>query len=324
MNSNILEVRNLKMHFRGTTGLFHHKVAEIRAVDNVSFSIHRGETLGLCGESGCGKTTIARCVARLCQPTDGRILFEGLDISSIPERRLRQVRSRMSMVFQDPYGSLNPRRKIRNIIGEPLRVHHLIRVGDYNDRVRLLCEMVGLDPAVGNRYPHELSGGQRQRIAIARAIASGPAFVICDEPVSSLDASTQMQIIDLLQNLRQEQKKLAYLFISHDLSIIRHISDKVAVMYLGKIVEMASTSELYSNPFHPYTKLLLESALHMRPASQKESRCEYVVDDDGMRINGLKGCAFRGRCFIAGSECEDSVPELYDVGVGHQAACMRI
>lgn len=323
MNLDVLEVINLRMSFPGKKGLTRRNAEGIRAVNDVSFSLHRGETLGLCGESGCGKTTLARCITRLYQPAAGKIIFEGVDISTVPERRLRKARSRMSLVFQDPYSSLNPRQRIRNTIGEPLRAHHTIGRRDYADRVRQLCEMVGLDWSIGDRYPHELSGGQRQRVGIARALACSPSLVICDEPVSSLDASMQAQIIHLLQALRLKHGGLAYLFISHDLSVIRHMSDRIAVMYLGRIVEMASTSEFYSNPLHPYTKLLLSSA-QLGADSGNENSCEYLDDDDGFSVDGPNGCSFRPRCFMAAPECRDSVPELRDLGSGHQVACLRV
>jgi oligopeptide/dipeptide ABC transporter ATP-binding protein len=293
-------------------------------VNDVSFSIRREETLGLCGESGCGKSTLVRCIARLCQPTDGMILFAGLDISSIPENRLRNVRSRMSLIFQDPYSSLDPRQKICNIISEPLKVHRMIEGRDYKGRVRELCEMVGLDLSIGNRYPHELSGGERQRVGIARALASSPEFIICDEPVSSLDQSIKAQIIQLLQDLRQKQDHLACLFISHDLSVIRQMSDRIAVMYLGRIVEIARTSELYRNPLHPYTKLLFESKLFGRAKTWKEDSYGYSDEEDVIGAYGLKGCDFRRRCLSAGPDCKNSIPALNDIGGGHHVACTRV
>ena len=258
-DNTLLEVKNLKMYFPVTKGLLRKVVANVKAVDDVSFSIKRGETLGLVGESGCGKTTVARCILRLYRPTAGQIIFEGQDISSWPKKKIRPLRQKMQLIFQDPYSSLDPRQSAGNIVGEPLTIHQLTKNNDeYNERLAELFRMVGLDPGMADRVPHEFSGGQRQRIGIARALASNPSFIVCDEPISALDVSIQAQVINLLQEL-QERLGLTYLFVAHDLSVVRHISDRVAVMYLGRIVEITDWKALYENPLHPYTKALLSA-----------------------------------------------------------------
>jgi peptide/nickel transport system ATP-binding protein len=258
-DNTLLEVKNLKMYFPVTRGLLRKTVANVKAVDDVSFSIRKGETLGLVGESGCGKTTVARCILRLYRPTAGQILFEGQDISSWPKNRIRPLRQKMQLIFQDPYSSLDPRQSAGNIVGEPLTIHQLAKNKDeYRERLAELFRMVGLDPGMADRVPHEFSGGQRQRIGIARALASNPSFIVCDEPISALDVSIQAQVINLLQEL-QERLGLTYLFVAHDLSVVRHISDRVAVMYLGRIVEITDWKALYENPLHPYTKALLST-----------------------------------------------------------------
>ena len=247
------------MYFPVTKGLLKKVVANVKAVDDVSFTIKRGETLGLVGESGCGKTTVARCILRLYRPTAGQIIFEGQDISSWPKKKIRPLRQKMQLIFQDPYSSLDPRQSAGNIVGEPLTIHQLTKNNDeYKQRLAELFRMVGLDPGMADRVPHEFSGGQRQRIGIARALASNPSFIVCDEPISALDVSIQAQVINLLQEL-QERLGLTYLFVAHDLSVVRHISDRVAVMYLGRIVEITDWKALYENPLHPYTKALLSA-----------------------------------------------------------------
>jgi peptide/nickel transport system ATP-binding protein len=259
-DSMIMDVEDLKMHFPVTRGILRRKVADIKAVDGVDFSIKKGETLGLVGESGSGKTTIGRCIMRLYRPTSGRILFEGKNISALPESRLRPIRSRMSLIFQDPYGSLDPRQSAGSIVGEPLKIFKMAGSKKaYSDRVAELFQLVGLDPSMMNRVPHEFSGGQRQRIGVARAIASKASLIICDEPVSALDVSIQAQIINLLEELQEKLRGLTYLFIAHDLAVVRHISDRIAVMYLGRIMEIADRKALYDNPLHPYTRALLSA-----------------------------------------------------------------
>ena len=258
-DNTLLEVKNLKMYFPVTKGLLQKTVANVKAVDDVSFSIKKGETLGLVGESGCGKTTVARCILRLYRPTAGQIIFEGQDISAWPKNKIRPLRQKMQLIFQDPYSSLDPRQSAGNIVGEPLTIHQLTKNNDeYKQRLAELFRMVGLDPGMADRVPHEFSGGQRQRIGIARALASNPSFIVCDEPISALDVSIQAQVINLLQEL-QERLGLTYLFVAHDLSVVRHISDRVAVMYLGRIVEITDWKALYENPLHPYTKALLSA-----------------------------------------------------------------
>ena len=256
----LVEVKNLKMHFPVTSGLlFQREVAQVKAVDDISFSIRKGETLGLVGESGCGKTTAGRCILQLYKPTAGEVIFEGTDLTKLGARQMRQMRRQMQIIFQDPFSSLNPRMTAGDIIGEPLVVHGLVQNGEQKrEKVRELLENVGLHPYMADRFPHEFSGGQRQRIGVARALSVDPKLIVCDEPVSALDVSIQAQVINLLEDL-QKQYDLTFLFIAHDLSVVRHISDRVAVMYLGKIVEIADRNEIYQNPLHPYTKALLSA-----------------------------------------------------------------
>jgi len=320
----LLQVRHLRMYFPVTSGaIFQKQEAEIKAVDDVSFFIRRGETLGLVGESGSGKTTVARCILQLYDPTAGDVIFEGQMLSDLSSRGMRLVRRRMQIVFQDPYGSLNPRMTCGDIIGEPLIVHKLTDgKGEYRDRVAELLSAVGLNPYMADRYPHEFSGGQRQRIGLARALASDPAFIVCDEPVSALDVSIQAQVINLLEEL-QEDFGLTYLFIAHDLSVVRHISDRVAVMYLGHIVEIADRTELYENPLHPYTKALLSAIPIPDPAV--EAGREYMVlkGEVPSPMNPPQGCVFHTRCPIAIDECKLEMPELREVGKDHWVACIR-
>jgi oligopeptide/dipeptide ABC transporter ATP-binding protein len=321
----ILEVKDLKMYFPVTRGLLRRKVADVKAVDGVSFKIRRGETLGLVGESGCGKTTVGRCVIRLYQPTGGQILFEGEDITTQPERKLRQLRRRMSLIFQDPYSSLDPRQSAASIVGEPLKVHQMVSSQkEYNERVEKLFRTVGLDPSMGDRYPHEFSGGQRQRIGVARALACEPSLIVCDEPISALDVSIQAQIINLLEELQEGLKGLTYIFIAHDLSVVKHISDRIAVMYLGRIVEITRPRELYENPLHPYTKALL-SAVPVPDPYIEETRERIILKGEvPSPINPPSGCSFHVRCFMAIPECSKVVPPLRDVGNGHEVACIRV
>jgi oligopeptide transport system ATP-binding protein len=318
----ILEVRNLRKHFTVGGGLFGGQPGTVRAVDGVSFAIRRGETLGLVGESGCGKTTTGRCILQLERPTSGQVLFEGRELTSLDDRALRAVRRRIQVIFQDPYSSLNPRMTVGDIIAEPLAVHGIVKTAaGRRDRVRDLLSRVGLLPQHGARYPHQMSGGQRQRVGIARALAMEPSVIICDEPVSALDVSIQAQIINLLEDL-QAEFGLTYLFIAHDLAVVRHISDRVAVMYLGKVVEMADRKTLYDEPLHPYTRALL-SAVPI-PDPELEARRQHIVlgGEVPSPLNPPSGCVFHPRCPIAEERCAATVPELREVRPGHWAACL--
>jgi peptide/nickel transport system ATP-binding protein len=321
----ILDVKDLRMYFPVTRGLLRRKVADVKAVDNVSFKIRRGETLGLVGESGCGKTTVGRCAQRLYRPTGGQILFNGQDVARLSENKLETLRRKMAVVFQDPYGSLNPRINAGSIIGEPLKVHRLVSSNrEYEEKVEELFRMVGLDPSMTDRFPHEFSGGQRQRIAIGRALAGDPSLIICDEPVSALDVSIQAQIINLLQELREKKEGLTYLFISHDLLTVQYISTRVAVMYLGRIVEIAASEELYDNTLHPYSRALL-SAIPIPDPHLEEKRERIILQGDvPSPINPPPGCYFHTRCPMAASRCGQEAPELRDVGGGHQVSCFKV
>jgi len=312
----LLDVKGLVKHFplEGSTDV-------LRAVDGVSFDIRSGETLGLVGESGCGKSTVGRCILRLFEPTSGQIRFEDKDISHASIGDMRSIRRDMQIVFQDPYSSLNPRLNILSIVSEPMTIHGIGNKNERRERVAGLLNKVGLDPIYMNRYPHEFSGGQRQRIGIARALALDPKFIVCDEPVSALDVSVQAQVVNLLQDL-QSELGLTYLFISHGLAVVEHISNRVAVMYLGKIVEIADAAELYSNPLHPYTKALL-SAIPIPDPKQKRDRI-VLKGDVPTPINPPSGCRFRTRCPWAIDDCAKVVPELREITPGHTAACIRV
>ena len=323
-NGTLLEISGLKVHFPVKRGLiFDRTVGVIKAVDGVSFAIKPGETLGLVGESGSGKTTTGRAILQLVNATEGTVNFEGRDLVSLSSRDMRLMRRRLGMVFQDPYGALNPRMTAGAIIGEPLVVHGLYDgKTDLRNQVSDLLETVGLNRGMADRYPHEFSGGQRQRIGVARALAARPSFMVLDEPVSALDVSIQAQIINLLQNL-QEEFGLSYLFIAHDLSVVRHISDRVAVMYLGKIVELADCDELYENPLHPYTRALL-SAIPI-PDPELDRRRERIVleGDIPSPLNPPSGCVFHTRCPVAIDDCSGYVPEMREVSPDHWVACIR-
>jgi oligopeptide transport system ATP-binding protein len=324
MNSNILlQINHLKMHFSSDKSFWRGNNSEVRAVDDVSFNVFRGETLGLCGESGCGKSTLARCIDRLYASTGGEILFDGTDISRMPESSLRKIRSKISLVFQDPHGSLDPRQKIGNIVIEPIKALHLRQSDSDEDIIHRLLQNVGLDSRISNRYPHELSGGQRQRVGIARALASDPELVILDEPISSLDVSVQAQILNLLRELHDTRKEMTYLFISHDLSVIQYMSDRVAVMYLGRIVEMAETDELYRNPLHPYTQVLFSTASMDGNLMEIESLLSCTPNEPEMILGQSSGCHYMNCCLYAVAECNKSVPRFHEVRAGHEVACIR-
>lgn len=313
----LLQVQHLKKHFQIEQGLFS-KHLQVSAVDNVSFSIKRGETLGLVGESGCGKSTTARLILRLLESTSGNVFFEGNDILTMNYKNLRKIRARMQIVFQDPFGSLNPRMNIGSIIAEPLAIHKIARGKEKAEKVSSLLELVGLSPACQNRYPHEFSGGQRQRIGIARALATNPQLLVLDEPVSSLDVSVAAQIINLLMDL-QEQLQLSYLFISHDLRMVKQISHRVAVMYLGKIVELCPVDKLYSCPLHPYTRALLSS---IPSSSISNTKTRIILKGDvPSPINPPSGCRFHPRCPQAKPECREIEPVLTEVSTDHLVAC---
>jgi len=316
----LLEVTDLKMHFPVTTGMFSKTTGHVRAVDGVSFSLDAGETLGLVGESGCGKTTVSRSLLRLIEPTSGSVVFDNVDILKLNPKRLRQMRAELQIIFQDPFSSLNPRMTIESIIAEPLRNHQQLSKKDLREKVASLMQKVGLLPEQANRYPHEFSGGQRQRIGIARALALNPKVIICDEPVSALDVSIQAQVINLLVQL-QEELGLSYLFIAHDLSVVEHISDRVAVMYLGKIVEMTSDKELYSNPQHPYTQALL-SAVPVPDPSMKRERI-LLKGDVPSPLDPPAGCPFHTRCHEVDSQCLIEEPVYKDLGNNHWVACHK-
>lgn len=317
----ILDVKNLKKYFPISQGiLIQRKVADVRAVDGVSFNVKQGETLGLVGESGCGKSTTGRTILQLYRPTEGEVLFRGKDLAKLKGEELRKMRSDMQMIFQDPYASLNPRMTVGDIIAEPLEVHNIAKGNEKKERVQELLQIVGLNPYFINRYPHEFSGGQRQRIGIARSLAVNPDFIVCDEPISALDVSIQAQIINLLEEL-QDRFGLTYLFIAHDLSVVRHISDRIAVMYLGRIVELTDGQTLYANPLHPYTRALLSAVPIPDPLIEEKRERIILVGDVPSPVNPPKGCRFHTRCPMAIPICKEVAPEWRDVGNGHFVEC---
>lgn len=324
-NGVILEVRHLVKHFPGpAAGFLARSAGVVRAVDGVSFAIQRGQTLGLVGESGCGKTTVGRCVLQLERPTAGQVVFEGQELTHMTEAALRPVRRRMQLIFQDPYSALNPRMTVGQALAEPLKVHGI--VADWQERRRRVVELlahVQLLPALAQRYPHELSGGQRQRVGIARALAMEPSVIICDEPVSALDVSIQAQIINVLEEL-QEQLRLTYLFVAHDLAVVRHISHQVAVMYLGKIVELTDREHLYREPLHPYTQALLAAVPVPDPEVEASRERLILRGEVPSPLHPPAGCAFHPRCPLAVRECQQVAPELREVRPGHWVACLRV
>ena len=320
----LLEVDNLKMYFPVTSGiLFQRKVADVKAVDGISFFVREGETLGLVGESGCGKSTTGRAILQLYRPTEGTVSFDGTTLNNVKGRALRAFRRRMQMIFQDPYSSLNPRMSVASIISEPMVIHGLYKGKERQDRVEYLLDQVGLNPYFAKRYPHEFSGGQRQRIGVARALAVEPEFIVLDEPVSALDVSIQAQIINLLEDL-QSEFNLTYLFIAHDLAVVRHISDRVAVMYLGRIMELADSNELYENPLHPYTQALLSAVPITDPELERSRERIILTGDVPSPVNPPSGCVFNTRCPIAEDECRERIPDWREISTNHWVACHKV
>ncbi|HWB50542.1 MAG TPA: ABC transporter ATP-binding protein [Stellaceae bacterium] len=321
----LVELRGLKMHFPITEGIIaRRQVGEVKAVDGVNLTIGRGETLGLVGESGCGKTTMGRCILRLETPTAGSIFYDGVDIAGLDRRALTALRRRIQVIFQDPYSSLNPRQKVGTILSEPMKVHGIEPDARRREtRVRELLSVCGLNPNFTDRYPHEMSGGQRQRVGIARALAVDPEFIVCDEAVSALDVSIQAQIINLLEDLR-EKFNLTYLFIAHDLSVVRHLCQRVAVMYLGHVVELASCDEVFDHPLHPYTKALLAAVPVPDPTVEADRTFQPLMGEVPSPINPPSGCVFHPRCPIAVESCRQVVPELRELRPGHWVACSQV
>ena len=319
-NINLIEISNLKKYFPIRGGLFNKKIGDVKAVEKINFTIKKGDVLGLVGESGSGKTTLGRSILRLIEPSEGKIIFENIDITSLPEKEMRKFRKDMQIIFQDPFASLDPRKRVVNIIGQGLKIHTNLKKNEIKETVLNLLEQVDLQAEHLTRYPHEFSGGQRQRIGIARAIALKPKFIVADEPVSALDVSIQAQILNLLLDLK-EQYLLTMLFISHDLSVVKYVADKVMVMYLGKVVEIADADKLYSSPLHPYTISLLEITPTINP-KHKRSR-NILKGDIPSPINPPSGCVFRTRCPIADSECSKIIPELKELESNHFVACIK-
>lgn len=325
LGETLVQVRDLKMYFPVTEGaIIPRVIAQVKAVNGINFDIKKGETLGLVGESGCGKTTTGRCMLQLEKATEGAIYYDGQDLTKLSKDEMRPLRQRIQVIFQDPYSSLNPRMKIGEIISEPMMVHKTEPDAAARDkRVRELLAVCGLNPKFADRYPHEMSGGQRQRIGIARALAVRPEFIICDEAVSALDVSIQAQVINLLEDLRDEFD-LTYLFISHDLSVVRHLCQRVAVMYLGNMVELAETDELFDNPLHPYTKALLEAVPIPDPTIEQARAHKVITGEIPSPINPPPGCVFHPRCNIAVDECKKLVPEFREIKPGHWIACSQV
>ena len=319
----LVSVRNLVKYFPIKIGAFGSEKAVVHAIDDVSFDIFRGETLGLVGESGCGKSTTGFTILQLYRSTSGSVEFEGTDLATLSAKELRVMRKKAQIVFQDPYSTLNPRMTIGEALAEPMKVHKICPDSEIQSRISQLIRDVGLNPNVSNRYPHEFSGGQRQRICIARALACNPEFIVCDEPISALDVSIQAQIINLLMDI-QEKYNLTYLFIAHDLAVVRHISDRIAVMYLGKIMEIADKADLFKRPMHPYTKALLSAVPEADPDIEKERKRIILKGDVSNAIDPPSGCRFHPRCAYATEKCSQAVPILEDYGNGHQVACVRL
>jgi len=318
----ILTVTGLKKYFPITSGFFRQKVtAEVKAVDGVSFDLKRGETLGLVGESGCGKTTLGRCVLQLYRPTSGEVIYKNQDLCKLSENELRPIRKKIQVIFQDPYDSLNPRFTAADIIGEPLIIQSIKTGKSHQERIAEIMKTVGLAPYMAERYPHEFSGGQRQRLSIARALILQPDFIVCDEPLSALDVSIQAQIVNLLDDL-QQQFGIAYLFISHDLSVVRHLSDRVGIMYLGKIVEVANCDDFYREPLHPYTQALLSAVPLPDPSIEAERELILLKGEVPSPINPPSGCVFHPRCSKAFSDCREIIPRLTETRSNHQVACL--
>ncbi len=322
-DNNLVVVENLYMYFPVLAGVMRRKIGDVKAVDGINFYIKKGETLGLVGESGCGKTTTGRCILQLYTITGGKIIFNGQDLTKMKKGELRNTRRNMQLIFQDPYASLDPRMTAGKLVGEPMLVHKLVKGKEYNEQVAELFRLVQLEPFMAERYPHEFSGGQRQRIGIARALATRPELIICDEPVSALDVSIQTQIITLLIRLREEMN-LTYLFIAHDLSVVRHISDRVAVMYLGKIVEITNSDELYDNPLHPYTQALLSAVPIPNPTVDRQRKRILLTGDVPSPVNPPPGCNFHPRCHMSIDICKEQTPEFRDIGGEHWVACHRV
>lgn len=319
-NNALVRVKGLKKHFPITRGVLQRQVGAIKAVDGVSFEIKRGETLGLVGESGCGKSTIGRTIVQLYEKTEGEVYFRDTELSEASGDEMRRLRRNIQIIFQDPYASLNPRMTVGTIIAEPLEVHGIGTRAERQERVKELLKVVGLNPYFASRYPHEFSGGQRQRIGIARALALEPEFIVCDEPISALDVSIQAQVVNLLQEL-QDRMGLTYLFIAHDLSMVRHISDRVAVMYLGKLMELAPRDELYENPLHPYTQALMSAVPIPNPAKERRRNRIILEGDVPSPANPPPGCPFHTRCPLAVEMCKNVVPEWREVSSGHWVYC---
>jgi oligopeptide/dipeptide ABC transporter ATP-binding protein len=316
----LLRVEDLKMHFPIYRGVFRRRVGKIKAVDGITFDILRGETLGLVGESGCGKSTAGRTISQLYRPTAGSVYLDGEDLATLHGRNLRQHRRKMQMIFQDPYASLDPRMTIGEIVGEPLDVHRTVRGKERRDRIAHLLQVVGLNPLYADRYPHEFSGGQRQRVGIARALALNPSFIVCDEPISALDVSIQAQVVNLLEDIQKEMG-LTYLFIAHDLSMVRHISTRVAVMYLGKLMELSDRAEVYIDPLHPYTMSLLSAIPIPDPVLEERRQRIILTGDVPSPANPPSGCVFHTRCPYAEAICREAIPVWREIHAGHWVAC---